>query len=474
MNRTHRKHIAARTESLAQLTAAGLLPKSGDFLPAVHYPPITMYPAAHEDELFADYRMPDDGLLDVYVHIPFCEQACLFCHYPVRCGDRGDEKDAYLAALEREYDLYLARLGLDRIAVRSVLLGGGTPTYLTPAQLARFLAGFAARADLSACTQYNVDLDPGSMLGEIGLERLAMLQAHGVHRLTIGIQALDDGTLRHMRRTHDTAGALAAIERSLAMGFVTNIEFIYGYPGQTLGSWQTLIEEAVGLGVHEIQLYRLKVMAYGDKQGAIRRDRERRFEVYPDFVATMEMKALAHAILADHGYFENLNRVFSRDPAVFSHYADNQCCKLRDQIGFGLTAFSSLRDRFVLNTQSFDDYHQSVAAGRLPLNRGLIRSREDQIRWSLILPLKNREVFKPAFLEQAGVALERVFPRKMAALKEAGLLVEAGDFLRLTDLGRFVADEVVQSFYAPQFLPFPLAAYNEGPLNPYREDDVVI
>ncbi len=470
----HETFVAKRMNELAELIKAGLLPRDGDFLPAVHYPPITMYPDVAEEPLFESYLMPRGGLLDVYVHIPFCEKACVFCHYPIKCGERHEEKDYYLGILEREMDLYMARLGIEKMEVRSVLVGGGTPTYLTPAQLRRYLEGFAARSDMSRCTQYNYDLDPGTMLGEVGRERLEIMRSFGVDRLTIGIQALDDDTLSHMRRTHNTEEALASIERSLEMGFITNVEFIYGYAGQTLESWGDLMEQAVQLGVEEIQLYRLKVMAYGDKQGAVRGDKERRQEVYPDFEETMRMKALGHAILNDHGYHENLNRVFSKDPDIFSHYADNQCCKLRDQVGFGLTAFSSLRDRFVLNTQFFDDYYRSVEEGRLPLNRGLVRSPEDQIRWALILPLKNRNVLKSAFARQAGVPLERVLPAKLQALRDFGLVEEDEEFLSLTRKGRFVADEVVQTFYAPEFIPFPREAYNEGPLNPYNECPVVV
>ena len=98
------------------------------------------------------------------------------------------------------------------------------------------------------------------------------------------------------------------------------------------------------------------------------------------------MKQLAISILDRNGYHENLRRVFTREKKDFSLYAHDQCCMLYDQIGFGLTAFSSLRDRFGLNTQDFDEYYAMIAQGRLPLNRGLVRSKEDQIRWAIILP----------------------------------------------------------------------------------------
>src|SRR5207302_1156019 len=95
----------------------------------VHYPPITMYPEVTEEQIFEGYTLPEDGLIDVYAHIPFCKQRCVFCHYPVKLGERDREKDQYLAAFEKEMDIYMRRLGVDKIRARSVLVGGGTPTF---------------------------------------------------------------------------------------------------------------------------------------------------------------------------------------------------------------------------------------------------------------------------------------------------------------------------------------------------------
>ena len=185
---------------------------------------------------------------------------------------------------------------------------------------------------------------------------------------------------------------------SLKAGFEVNIEFIFGYPGQDLENWAEGIEEACKLGVTEIQLYRLKVDAYGDYQGPIKQYLNK----YPDRVVTNEtaimMKQVAHDILNKHGYHENvLRRVFSKGPQYYSHYAHNQCCRLLDQIGIGLTAFSSLRNRFALNTDEFNEYYARIEAGKLPCNRGLVRGTEDQIRWAMILPLKNRTVRRLEF-----------------------------------------------------------------------------
>jgi oxygen-independent coproporphyrinogen-3 oxidase len=139
-----------------------------------------------------------------------------------------EEKDRYLAAIEKEMDLYLHRLGTDRINPRSVLVGGGTPTFLTPEQLRRFLESFDKRVDLRSSSQFSYDVDPNTLIGEDGPERLAMMRDFGVHRLTIGVQSLNPEVLRLMNRHHGRDEALEAIEASKKAGFQVNIEFIFG------------------------------------------------------------------------------------------------------------------------------------------------------------------------------------------------------------------------------------------------------
>ncbi len=106
------------------------------------------------------------------------------------------------------------------------------------------------------------------------------------------------------------------------------------------------------------------------------------------------------------------------------------------------------------------------------MNRGLVRSREEQIRWAIVLPLKNRSVRKDHFRRVTGASLDNVFRKKIGNLKEFDLVREDRQELMLTPLGAFFADEVAQQFHHPDFMPFPRSAYAEGPLNPCRDTEV--
>ena len=470
---THKEELLAnaeaRIEQMKHLQELGLVPLDGDFVPSVHYPPITQYEGCDQDELYGDYTLPADGLMDVYVHFPFCENHCTFCHYPGLVGEHLEEKKKYLEYLKREIDLFLEQVQLSKIKPRSILLGGGTPTYMPPEILNYFLDFLNERIDPSHLKQYNVDLDPVTMLGTAGAERLQIMRDHGINRLTIGTQSLDDKILKLMNRHHNAEQAIESVYRSREYGFQTNIEFIYGFLGQTFENWAQTIETACQLPVEEIQLYRLKVLAYGDYQGAIINARREGSKLHiPDFYDTMRMKQLAIDLLKHYGYTENLRRVYTKEKKYISHYAYNQCCNLFDQVGFGLTGFSSFRDRFALNPYSFQEYYDKIDSGKLPMNRGYKRSPESQLRWSMILPLKNERIRKAKFERINGVPFDTVFRDKIANLIEHGLIEDRGRYIELTDLGKFVADEVAEQFNENKYVPFPRDHYADGILNPYN------
>ena len=446
----------------------GLIPVSGDFYPVgVHYPPITMYPDVSQEDFFKSYEADQVGVYDIYVHIPFCKKKCYFCHYPSKYSASDSVKDEYLNALEKEIDIYRKVLKADKIKARTILVGGGTPTDLSPAQLRKFLDFFSGKIDITGCTQYNFDVDPITLVGEAGNERLKIMRDYGVDRLTIGVQSFDNDILKRMNRSHDSSVAYASIENSKKYDYQINIEFIFGHPGQTLKNWYSVLQTAVSADVPEIQFYRLKVIPYGDQVGTVTRDAIPENNVFVSNEEAILMKEMAIQYLEGFGYTENLRRVFTKGKKYISRYAFNQCCQLKEEIGCGLTAFSSLNDRFALNTQTFKDYYKRIERNLLPINRGLIRDDDQQARWAVILPLKNYWISKKIFAERTGSSIDEVFVDKFKKLKEYKLIEEENNKIKLTKTGAFFADEVAAQFEGRKFLPFSSRDYVEGVFNPY-------
>jgi oxygen-independent coproporphyrinogen III oxidase len=458
-----------RIDQFMDLQNNGMIPLSGEFYPAgVHYPPITMYPYVTQESFFNKYIPDEKGKYDIYVHIPFCRQKCWFCHYPSKYSAKDTVKDEYLDALEKEMRIYTDVLGQGKIKARSVLIGGGTPTDLSPKQLKRFLSYFSEIFDLSEISQFNYDVDPITLVGDEGIERLKIMKNYGVDRLTIGVQSFDDTVLKKMNRSHDVNVAYDSIENAKKLKYDINIEFIYGHPGQTINNWIKVIDSAIKTDVDEIQLYRLKIYPYGDQEGTVYKNKYNHSDEYISHSLSIFMKEYAISTLKKYGYNENLRRVFTKNKKIISKYAYNQCCQLKEEIGFGLTAFSSLNNRFSLNTQSFQEYFNNINNNKLPINRGIIRNDDEQIRWSIILPLKNYWISKNIFKKKSGYSINNIFKEKFDKLKKHNLIEEDNARIYLTDKGSFFADEVVMQFENIKYIPFGINEYVEGELNPYN------
>ncbi len=457
---------------LGELKALGLLPGDGKFYPAILYPPLNMVPACMAEDVVREERSSAGGLYNAYLHVPFCLKRCEFCEIPVQAGATPEEKNRYVDAVIREMDDVLLRMGVQKLKTHAVLFGGGTPTAMVPELLDTMLEKFTTRLDLSNCTQLSCDLDPATVLGAAGLERLHIMKRHGITRLAFGVQSMNDAILRRMNRAHDAAGVREAVARSKALGFKVNVELIFGYPGDTLETWAQTVAEVIALPVDEVQIYRLKVIPYREQTNYLLDDFKADRAAYPNDAETIRMQGVATRMLRDGGFNENMRRFFTRRQADRSHYFFNWTSRLEDQIGFGHTAFSHLGDRYYQNQRGLPEYMQKLEAGRSPIERGSVWDADTKLRRSFTLPLRYFEADRELFRAHTGRELDDVFKKKVAILRNEGLLERHPGGLRLTYWGSFFADEVAEQFHEAKHLPFPPGAYADGPLNPHKDKEI--
>jgi oxygen-independent coproporphyrinogen-3 oxidase len=458
-----------RSYKAEELEDAGLIPKGSLYYPTIYYPPIPMYGPSDEAAILAGLEYDNSRRTSVYIHIPFCRSRCLYCHWMVNVGCTEAEIHGYLDCLEREMILWKEKFGVQKIQPRSMLIGGGTPTALTPKQTTKLCKGLNANLDFSQCAQITCETEPGSILGDDGIEKLRIFKDHGVSRISLGVQALDDQSLKDMGRRHSARDVMLAMDRVRQVGFRSvSIDLIYGYPGCTPEKWQSTLETALAMGVDAFQLYRLRIVPHGDKVGKVKD----RFDLDPAAFPGVEqiylMKQLGFVVSEQAGLKETSRRFFSKGPLHDSQYLQDHTDRLADVIGFGASSWSNVQGRFYLNTgESLVAYTSLVNQGRLPINRGKLKTEDDQRRWALTLPLKHNGVSKKMFRDVTGTTIHEAFPGQIANLKKFGLVEEDDTSLRLTARGIFFADEVITQFYHPEYLPFPRSSYAEGPLNPF-------
>ncbi len=456
-----------------ELIDMGLINKSGEYVSTLMYPPpprrksALQYPLLSEDEFLKGYTRPEDNSFVIYAHSPFCMGRCHFCHMPNIIPSSDGEKDAYLEHFEKEVGIYLARLGVSKPKARSILIGGGTPTYLTPAQLTRFLRAFTSRLELGPETPFSCDVDPLTVIGDEGRERLKILKSFNVNRLSLGVQTFSDELLRSMNRHHNADDTIRAIGQIKELGFKLDIDLIYGYPGGTREDWAETLEKACRYEVDEIMIHRINIIPNAASPAVISALRDQRESVASSNDEDIRLKAIAVDFLESQGYSETIGRSFSKRQDCFSDYRNDLMSCRYDAIGFGYYAMSALRDRTGHNTCDMKEYFNAIRNNKLPIKTGLLLSKAQQRIRDLILPFKNRELSKKWYQERAGAPVNTIFAEKIRLLEKFGLLEEDAEFLRPTKKGRFFIDEVTQFFYDPGVLPFAKEEYKEGPLNPY-------
>jgi len=448
--------------NIAEIRQTGILPDNGNkFFPVIGYPPLTMFSEMDDTPLFENFQSRPERPISAYVHIPFCPSRCTFCHWITKTKSREEEVDVYLDYLNKEMTLYKNKMGLSAIPAKSVLIGGGTPTYLNPKQMEKFMTMCTTHFDLSGCTQFSVEAEPTTIIGEEGRAKLQIMKDYGVHRISLGVQSFDDPILSYMGRTHNHAQTLESIDTMRDVGIEhIMIDLIYAYPNQTVETWTQNMLTAISLDIDGFQLYRLRIKQHGDRQGNIIRQFNKKPDQFAQADEILLMKMLGVQIAEENGFKEYQARVFAKQESSMSHYLRDWTNELFDVAGMGVSAWSNLRGVFSLNVGDHDlsSYYELIDAGKVSVNRGKVRTQDDELRRSFLLPLKNIKVDKQAFLNRTGSSVNELFQTEMDWLKSYNLIDENNDAVWLTSRGRFFADEVTTQFFNPEYLPFPEVA----------------
>jgi len=294
------------------------------------YPHKSAYRALAVPRALADVWAGEDrSALFAYVHVPFCSMRCGFCNLFAMAQPHDDLVDRYVAAVVRQMQAVDEALG-ERRFVR-LALGGGTPSYLSAAQLERLYSALAQRLgiDLQG-TPSGIEVSPETVTAD----RLAVCRTMGVDRVSMGVQSFSDAEVRALARPQQNTTVVAAVEAIRRAGFpVLNLDLIYGIAGQTLASWASSLDSALALAPEEIYLYPLYVR---ERTGLGKLAIRRGAEPVDDRPA---MYALACERLAAAGYVQVSMRMF-RAPHAPADAGPAYSCQTDGMVGLGAGARS--------------------------------------------------------------------------------------------------------------------------------------
>ncbi|NNV05451.1 radical SAM family heme chaperone HemW [Geobacillus sp. C56-T2] len=373
--------------------------------------------------------------ISAYFHIPFCAHICHYCDFN-KVFAAGQPIDDYLRAMDKEMAWTAAEFGR---RLQTLFIGGGTPTVLEPAQLGRLFESIHRHFQFDRPTaEFTVEANPDGLTSE----KLAILRAAGVNRLSIGVQTFEPELLHAIGRTHRREDVVRAVEMAREAGFVNiSVDLMYGLPGQTLALFLADLEAALSLEVAHLSVYSLivepKTMFYNEwRKGRLR---------LPGEEAEAEMYEAAMDRLPAGGYRQYEISNYALPGFESRHnltYWNNE-----EYYGIGAGAHSYISGVRRENIGPVRHYIAAIERGEWPHRTVRRLTVREQMEEELFLGLRKTEgVSKARFRQKFGCEMDDVFGAAIHRELACGRLEETNGHLRLTKRGRLLGNEVFAAF----------------------------
>ncbi|MCB9915205.1 MAG: oxygen-independent coproporphyrinogen III oxidase [Planctomycetes bacterium] len=424
-------------------------------------PRYTSYPTAVEfseevglgqyEEHLARADALGDAPLSVYMHLPFCEERCLFCGCHVIITPHKEKAAPYLALLEREIDLVAAKLP-HRRKVSQLHLGGGTPTYQSPAELDRLLTHFFRSFEAVPGAELAVECDPRVT----SPEHIDTLARHGFNRISFGVQDFSPAVQEAIGRIQTVEQTEALMIRARERGFTgINVDLIYGLPHQEPASFERTLETVIRLGADRCAVYSFAYVPWirGHQKKLDEADFPGRDEKFALFGLAREKFLAAGYVPIGMDHFarpEDELAVARREHRLRRNFQGYAVIPAEDVVGLGISAIGDVREGYFQNAKKITGYREAIEAGRLPVERGVLLKGEDALRRALIHELMcNFRVDKRALEQRFGIDFDATFAEdlaRLAPLVEEGLALVDDEQVAATPTGELFVRNLAMCF----------------------------
>jgi oxygen-independent coproporphyrinogen-3 oxidase len=368
----------------------------------------------------------------LYIHIPFCRQACRYCDFYFTVS---------LRYMEELVDCIIAELELRRDAaggakMDTLYLGGGTPSLLNPGQLDKILSAVYRWFNFRNAPEITLECNPD----DLDRDTLVLLHSRGVNRLSIGVQSFHEEDLKLLKRSHSGQQALRCIPEAAEAGFENiSIDLIYGIPDQTLQGWEINLETAASLPVNHISAYHLTfeagtVFDHWRKKGRISPVTE---EYSLQQFRKLDLLTTKYGF--EHYEISNLARQQRYSEHNLLYWSG------KPYLGVGPSAHSFDGKRRSWNFSSLKKYMESIHTHD-PFSESEQLTATDRYHDMLITALRTRWGLDPLQIEkQCGKKYQRYFGQKAAPFLESGVMQLAGNNITIHPDHWFISDHILRA-----------------------------
>jgi oxygen-independent coproporphyrinogen-3 oxidase len=414
-----------------------------------NYPPFSTWGAADVPAAQAAFdSAPKDpaARLGLYLHIPFCRKRCKFCYFRVYTDKNADEVETYLSALSREIALYAKRPGFGDRQFEFVYFGGGTPSFLSNAQLERLIERINENWTWEAAKEVTFECEPGTLKES----KLQTIKKIGVTRLSLGVEHFDDEVLSTNGRAHKSPEIYRAYDWVRAVGFKqVNIDLIAGMLGETEDKWKATVEKAIAMDPDSVTIYQMEV-PFNSK---IAKETKEHGEIETPIASWAQKRAwvdYAFRQFGAHGYEVSSAYTMVKKATHAGFVYRDSLWRGADLVGTGVASFGHFQGVHYQNLDSWETYIAALDAGRLPINRALAVTPHQKLVRETILLLKTGRLDAGYFRDKFGVDIRTEFADAFASLVAEGFLTMDGDQLLLNRQGLLRVDSLLPRFFEPE------------------------
>lgn len=374
--------------------------------------------------------------LGLYLHFPFCISKCPYCDFNSYQLKEEKQISSYISALYQEITAYSQKLKKSNI--KTIYLGGGTPTILSGVQIYNILEYCKDKFTVDKNAEITIEANPGTLDGE----KIKLIIESGINRLSLGAQSFDDLFLKKIGRIHNTQDIIDSYYLAQEKGFDNiNIDIMFALPGQTTKDLQITLKKAVSLKPDHLSLYNLTIKSGTEyykkyKRGKLKLPTEdEEYDMYNWAINYLEESGFEHYEIA------NFARPYKRSMHNLIYWQN------KPYLGIGAGAYSFIKGYRYMNYENPARYTKEIMSGKLPVDNGEKLSLRKRMIETIILGLRTKDgVGYKKYKTRFGVNLNDIFSKQVNKLVNLGLLQKDDFKIKLTKRGIFLANTVFREF----------------------------
>lgn len=407
---------------------------------------------AYRDALVRASERVGEGL-SLYVHIPFCNERCLYCGCNVVISKKPEVANAYVDYLAKELGMVAEALGARR-TLNQIHWGGGTPTYLVPSEIRRLFGIIRDTMDISPNAEIALEVDPRVT----SREQLEVLRELGFNRISMGVQDLDPTVQKAIGRhqTEEETRRLFGWCRELGFQGI-NTDLIFGLPEQTLARWERTVASVIDIGPDRIAVY-----SYAHLPSRLKHQMHIDATKLPDTEQKYQIFSLARRMFEDAGYRTIGMDHFAKPTDELAKALDEHrlhrnfmgytVVPVPEMVGIGASAIGEVGGVYAQTEKRLVWYYRALDDDRLPTSAGCVLSGDDMVRrWFIRQIMCNFRVSFSELHERFGVIYDDYFAADEAAMHEfyrEGMAARTDDGIHVLPLGQIFVRNIAMVFDA--------------------------